>query len=571
MDQRVGALINRSTHMLRLPSAGAGVPSARLCNLLFRQAARGWLMPYRLGFRFWRSALSRPAWTDEQRIELGQLVHAGLTAAHRPAEAELLIAAVARRLADPALKAAQFERAATADLAAARCPAYLSAAVSAQLAMATASFRKRQVSQATTWFWKAASLLFHRAVHFDALTSPLATDPQRFLRPLYRSAAARFLMTPRGRHTAAALPPTERPQRILFAYHGNDNFLREIRRRYEEHPDTEVACLNLADDPVGAALTTGRRMITYLFKGASADGDPVEAFLRPHLNWADTIFVDWCTAHAVLLTLADPGTTRVILRLHSFETFTVWPHLVDPSRVDDVVFVSEHLRDLTLAAVPALAGPHGHVLTNAMNLRRYAGEKPASARFTLGLVGVGSIAKDPRWAIEVLRLLRRHDDRYRLSLIGTEINPSTSAAAASYAAGYRADLAEFEAAGAIRRLGATDDVPAALRDIGVILSASVRESFHCALAEGAASGAVPVVRDWPFFAGRPHGARTTFPADWVVASPTEAAERILTLTATEDVWRTAGLAAAEHALATWDWSVTAQDFDGLLLAPGSDE
>ena len=53
-----------------------------------------------------------------------------------------------------------------------------------------------------------------------------------------------------------------------------------------------------------------------------------------------------------------------------------------------------------------------------------------------------------------------------------------------------------------------------------MLSSSVRESFHMGLVEAVASGALPVVRDWPFFPG---AARTLFPPDWVVDSPAEAA------------------------------------------------
>jgi hypothetical protein len=575
MSPRVDALIRRSTRLLRMPSAGSGVPSDRQRDFLFRRAERGWLMHSRIGFRFWRTALSRPAWLDAQRIELGDLVHAGMITAGRPADAELLIAATARRLVDPDLKAAHFGRAAAADLAAGRCPPYLGAAVSAELALANASFRKsREVSRAATSFWKAISLLFHRGVHFDALTSPLAADPENFVAPLYRSSAARALMAPKGRSAPAAPAPADRPHRILFVYRTNDNFLTEIRRRYSEHAGTEVRSLDLATDPVSEELSRSvKRMVTHVFKGTSEYGDQVETLLRPHLDWADTVFVDWCGVQAAVMTLPDPGSTRIIVRLHSFEAFTVWPHLVDPSRVDDVVFVSEHLRDVTLAAVPAFTGPDSpatHVLTNAMDLRRYAGEKPSEARFNLALVGISAIAKDPRWAIEVLRELRRRDDRYRLLLIGGEISPLASAAAGEYHAGYLRDLAEFEPFGAIRRLGPTDDVPSTLRDVGVILSTSVRESFHCALAEGAASGAVPVVRDWPFFAGRPHSARTVFPADWVVTSPAEAAQRILAITSSEDTWRQAGRAAAEHALTTWDWSVTAQQFDRLLLRSTDD-
>ena len=40
--------------------------------------------------------------------------------------------------------------------------------------------------------------------------------------------------------------------------------------------------------------------------------------------------------------------------MHSYEAFTLWPHLMDFSRVDDLVFVSDHLRDLAVAAIPGL-------------------------------------------------------------------------------------------------------------------------------------------------------------------------------------------------------------------------
>ena len=109
--------------------------------------------------------------------------------------------------------------------------------------------------------------------------------------------------------------------------------------------------------------------------------------------------------------------------------------------------------------------------------------------------------------------------------------------------------------------------PPRSRDVGVILSTSVRESFHLGLIEGAASGAVPVVRNWPFFAGRAAGARSIFPADWIVETPAEAADRIIAHTASEEVWRKTGEAAAEHALITWDWSVTQAEYDRLLQQP----
>jgi len=173
--------------------------------------------------------------------------------------------------------------------------------------------------------------------------------------------------------------------------------------------------------------------------------------------------------------------------------------------------------------------------------------------------------------VQVLRILRRHDERYRLLLIGGDLDGHRSETGRQYQRRFEADLRELEPSGAVRRFGSTDDVPAALTEVGVILSSSVRESFHCGLVEGAASHAVPVVRDWPFFAGRLHGARTLFPADWIVNTPEQAADRILATTADDEVWRQTGAAAAAHALATWDLSVTGPAYDRLLLGTDNED
>jgi glycosyltransferase involved in cell wall biosynthesis len=335
----------------------------------------------------------------------------------------------------------------------------------------------------------------------------------------------------------------------------------------------EVRFLDIGADSVREPLTRRTdELLEHLLAGRSRFGRQVADWLGPHLDWADTVFIDWCVSTAALFTLLDPGGTRVIVRIHSFELFSHWPHVVDFARVDDVVVVSEHMRDLARAVAPQLRaeiGPRLHVIPNAADLGRFVRPKTAQARFTLGLVGVGSVVKDPRWTLDVLRLLRQHDPRYRLFMIGNGLDPATSAPVREYDALLRLDLDELEAAGAgagaVRRIGHTDDVAVALTDIGVIVSSSVRESFHVALVEGAASGAVPVVRDWPFFAGRATGASTLFPREWVVTTPAEAAQRILDATATESDWLVAGKGATDHAMATWDWGVTRHHFDRLLL------
>jgi glycosyltransferase involved in cell wall biosynthesis len=519
----------------------------------------------------WRLVLSTPGISDDKRIAWADRIVARLLEDGLAAEADAVRVAAARRLRRSARKAEWLSAAAMAELETGRIPGFLKEATAAELDVADEALASGDLTRAIRYVTRIVPLMFNRAVHFDSLESPLAKDPEGFLAPLHRSAVGHALAASRGRSVPAALPADDRPHRLLFIVNGYEYFLTDIRARYEQHPDFEVRTLDILADVEREPLArqTGV-LIRQLLAGSSEYGDAIREWFAPHLEWADTVFVDWCLAHAAMLTTLDPGITRIIVRLHSYEAFTVFPHLVDLSRVDDLVFVSEPLRALTRDILPGFRrpdAPRTPVIPNAIRLNRYRRPKAPDARFTLGLVAVSAIVKDPRWAFQVLRELRRRDDRYRLVLIGQEFDGSQNATAAAYHRLYARDVAELEAQGAVRRTGQTDNVPEALTDVGVVLSTSVREGFPQGLVEGAASGAVPVVRDWPFFADRAAGARSVFPEHWVVRTPQEAAERVLTTTSSEDVWLKAGGDAADHAIANWDWSVVQAAYDRLLLTP----
>ncbi|MGV9580718.1 glycosyltransferase family 4 protein [Streptomyces sp. NPDC003509] len=511
----------------------------------------------------------RPHLSDRKLAAVARWAAERMARVKNPVLSERLLGVAGHRIQDPRTKADVLMDAAEARFDLGYVPRHLTQACAAELACADEHHKAGRRSAAAASAARALILSFHRVAHLDGLTSPLAADPARFTAPLRRSHALRALRAPRGRRTPAAVPPDGRPTRLLFVHGGNDNFLPVILKRYRSHPDLEVRVLNTAQDASTAPLAKGLGRMIASGLGARNDyAEQTEAALRPQLDWADVVFVEWCTAAAAFLTLVDPGTTRVVVRLHSFEAFSYWPHLVDFSRVDDLVFVSEHLRDLAVETLPHLresGTPALHVLNNAVELTDFALPKSADARFTLGLVGAGQVAKDPRWALEVLRILRQSDKRYRLHLVGGGLNATSSPALHRYHQAFTAELDPLVAEGAVRVLGHTDDVPGALADVGTVLSTSVREGWPLSIMEGAASGAVPVVRDWPFFAGKAHGARSLFPSDWVVATPAEAAQRILTVNESQETWLGAGREASEHAISAWDWQSVCTAFDQLLL------
>ncbi|HEY6595293.1 MAG TPA: glycosyltransferase family 4 protein [Asanoa sp.] len=551
----------------------AGRRRAGLCvDAALRAATSAGAMRLRPMSALWARLLAAAALPEPVRGRMARRVAQARLRDGDALAAEATLRAAADRSADPRRRAdlllESLGAAAPVDGLRQGLPPVLREAVEADLAAADTAHLRGEPALAARAIDRAMAIQFHRELHFDRLGSPLAADPDGFLAPLRDSTAVRALAA-RGRARPAARASTDRPLRLLVATRTNASFLREIRDRYARHSGVEMRFLDLGADPRREPLTRHVEDMTRALLGdrSTPFADEVERWLRPHLDWSDTVLIDWCVSTAVLFTMVDPGDARIVVRLHSFELFTAWPHLVSFGRVDDMVVVSDHLRAFTHAVLPR-ARPRVHVIPNAVELHRFRRPKAADARFTLGLIGVGAVAKDPRWAIAVLRLLRRADARYRLLLVGA-LSDGPTASARCYQRLLASDLAELEPSGAVRAVGPTGDVPAALSAIGTILSSSVRESFHVALVEGAASGAVPVVRDWPFFVGRARGARSVFPDDWVVSTPEAAAERILALTADEGRWRTAGEEAAAYALATWDWSVVSRRWDDLLLSADS--
>lgn len=486
--------------------------------------------------------------------------------AHRHPRLAGRIIDAALRTRAPTVRADLLGRFTRAQIERGERPIRLVETVAADLAVADRYLDQGRTDQAAAGFAAALALAFHRAVQFDRTDTPLTEDPARFGAPFRSSTTARQVAQPRGRDRIQPAGTEDlAPRRVLLLTHQNQNFIGEIRDHLEAAPRLEVRMVDLAAVPDLKFVNNRITLAKHLLSPDPNLTSRTERVLRPLLEWADTVFVDWCTGAAALLTLVDPGRTRVIVRLHSFEAFSWWPHVVDFSRVDDVVFVSRHLRDLALEVIPALAAAETsiHVVPIGVPTADFDRPKVAAARFTLGLVGYSQIAKDPQWALEVVRLLRAEDPRFRLLLIGAELRLDASPAARAYVGQFWAAVDELELAGAVQRVAQTGDVAAVLAGVGIILSTSVRESYHLGLIEGAASGAVPVVRNWPMFADRANGAHTLYPADWIVTTPADAARRILAATRDRTEWQRLGGQARVRAQA-WDRAAVAPLLDDLF-------
>jgi glycosyltransferase involved in cell wall biosynthesis len=214
-------------------------------------------------------------------------------------------------------------------------------------------------------------------------------------------------------------------------------------------------------------------------------------------EWGDVVVAEWCLGNAAWYSQNLPARTGLVVRLHRVELETDYPEQLNLDNVHRVVTVSPHFREEVKKRLPAL-GDRAVYIPNAVNCDLLDQPKLGGSEFRLGLLGGAPRRKRLDLAVDILEALRRRDARYTLWVKGklaTEYEWAwRDAAEQRYFVDQMArinsslwrDSVVFEPFGR--------DIEVWFRKIGFILSPSDDESFHLSIAEGMASGAVPVIR-----------------------------------------------------------------------------
>jgi len=403
--------------------------------------------------------------------------------------------------------------------------------------------------------WSDAwELLYHRELHTDVGSSPLVDAPGDWLAPLLTGPVPEALVRHRPEGPRNTGPRTARqPPSVVVATGLSGNFHEEVAEALSSVAD--VRTLDVVRT-FPRLRRHGRPSVTALRELAATRGlleDPRQAArverLRRAVTRRDVVFSDWADASTVWLSYVCPAGVRLVVRVHSVDALDAWFPLVDWVNVDEVV-VSPALHSLVVELLEAcgITSLPVTVLPPLVGVRELGPEKDDGARCTLGMVGWARRVKDVAWALDLLD----QDPRWRLVLIGHQLTePRGSARSRRYHSQVLERLRRPDVASRVEVAGWSDDVAVPLRRVGVILSTSRRESLHHGLVEGVASGAVPVVRNWPIYAAR-GGARTVYPDDWVVETVQEAATRIHATTADDATWERARLEARQQALSLFD-------------------
>lgn len=272
--------------------------------------------------------------------------------------------------------------------------------------------------------------------------------------------------------------PAAARRRVVVATH-DDKFLVAALDRLGRRPDIEIL-----RDPWATSQA----------RTAGVDLQPFEA--------ADVVFCEWCCGQAVWWSHNKRPNQKLIVRLHRFEAFTPFPRQVDWSAVDGLIVVSDYFKQL---AVTEFGVPERivRVLPQYVDTAEFDRPKLASADFTVGLVGINAFShKRPDRAVEYIEALLRREPRFRLrirSRLPWEYKwvwDDRPAERDAFIALFRRcvdgplrDRVHFDRAG--------PDMPEWFRGVTAILSSSETEGCHTSVAEGMASGCLPVCYAWP--------------------------------------------------------------------------
>jgi len=387
-----------------------------------------------------------------------------------------------------------------------------------------------RVDAALSWFDKALRIAYHPALH-SAGGSPLVADPQHFLTPLRQSRTGAVLLG--GQIPARSRPPqpTARdrsegsPVRLVVIAQENWTFIRPVLDALRATGRYEIREIEIEDLP-GGERPVREQILRARYDLVTAGARiPTPARVADAYDWADVVLVEW--GHHVLtwVSLLDRRPRLLVGRYHRFEVFTPFPLLHDHTVIDRLLHVSPPVRHLVEAAAPAARAVRTRYVPNLLS--RGLGElsqQPRDLR-TLVQVGWNREIKDVLFGLEMLERLRRHDDRFRLQLVG----PGLPAASHEdpYQRRVRARLASFDPQ-AVELLGVRRDVPEILSRAGVVVSGSNGEGTHESVMEGLATGCPAVIRDWPDALGY-GGAASVYKADWVVPDVEGAVRRVLEL------------------------------------------
>lgn len=210
------------------------------------------------------------------------------------------------------------------------------------------------------------------------------------------------------------------------------------------------------------------------------------------VNWADIVWIEWANEMAVEVTnkLTVLDDKRVICRLHSYEVFDGFLNQVNWSRVDDLIFVANHIKEHAVGRMSDLDQKvkRIHVVPNCIDPDKYPLTK-RSRGYNLAFVGNVNYKKGPMLLLQAMARLVERDPKYKIHIAGNTQD-------VRYTLYYTQMVLEMGLERNIVFDGWVDDIAEWLQDKQYIVSSSLLESQGMGILEGMLRGLKPVIHNF---------------------------------------------------------------------------
>jgi glycosyltransferase involved in cell wall biosynthesis len=244
---------------------------------------------------------------------------------------------------------------------------------------------------------------------------------------------------------------------------------------------------------------------------------------RELVKKADYIFCEWCLGNAVWYSHHKLPGQRLVIRLHLQEMNLSYLERVQWKNVDALILICPLNCDLIRQRFPFLKDKT-FTIYNPIDSFALDQPKLPGAEFNLGIMGISPMRKAPHLAFEILARLKQIDRRYTLFVKGNHPRqydwlwrrPEERA----YFKRLFDDISRSAYADSVIFETYGNDVPLWFSKVGFILSTSDFEGSHQSVAEGMASGAIPIIRNWA-------GADALYPSKYVFRTVDDAVRHVL--------------------------------------------
>lgn len=206
--------------------------------------------------------------------------------------------------------------------------------------------------------------------------------------------------------------------------------------------------------------------------------------LRQLMQQADLVWLEWCDQTAITVSKL-PKTCPIVCRLHSYELFSDWPSQVNWTAIDHLVFVSTAVQEL-VARWHRVSVPQT-VILNGVDCARFTIPPGKTMNKRIASVGYINYKKNPALLLHAFHAIHDYDPAYTLHIAGEHQDPRLVLYLEHYLRRHPLPV-HFD--------GWVKDMPAWYADKSYVISTSLFESFHYSIAEGMASGLLPLVHDW---------------------------------------------------------------------------